>query len=220
MKANHYLLAMALLFAGTMSMSAHVSHGTEDYDVVKLDTVNKPFRAGQVLVKFKDDSSISLRSASGRVRASSSRVQSIINQLGVTNMEQLMPVAGKIKVQNSSRVRYANGKPIEDRDLSKLYLVEYDAENAVGVREAVNAFKQLDEVEFAEPNYVVYALGSLAPPHTGCSAEPQDGNASRNIHSQRSDVFTAVGTCSHQTARILGHLDPECTRPSSSHCDP
>lgn len=164
MKVTHYLLTATMLFIGLIPLSAHETHGAEDYDVVKLDTMSRPFRPGQVLVKFKDDSSINLKKqGSGRVRASSSRVQAKINQLGITNIEQLMPVAGKIKVKNSSRVRYANGKQIEDRDLSKLYLVEYDAEHAADVREVVKEFQQLDEVEFAEPNYVVYALGSPAP---------------------------------------------------------
>lgn len=136
----------------------------ENYDVVKLDTMSRPYRPGQVLVKFKDDSSVSLKAqTSGQMRASSARVQAVLNQFGVTDMEQLMPVSGKVKMPSSPRLVRANGKKIEDRDLTKLYLVKFDAQQTVGVREAVEAFKQLEEVEFAEPNYIVYALGSPAP---------------------------------------------------------
>lgn len=158
---KHILLIVTALILLPTAIKAQKNR--EDYDVIKLDTMSRPFRPGQLLVKFKDDSSISLRKqAPGHMRASSAGVQMVINQLGVTNMEQLMPVAGKKKMVPSPRLVHANGKKIEDRDLSKLYLVEFDAHLPVGVHEAVQAFKQLDEVEFAEPNYMVYALGSPA----------------------------------------------------------
>ena len=157
------IIAVALLLPTVVK--AHNGH--DNYDVVKLDTMSRPYRPGQVLVKFKDDSSISLsKQGSGRMRASSARVQSVINQLGITNMEQLMPVSGKVKTPSSNRVVHANGKKIEDRDLTKLYLVQFDEHFTSGVHGAIDIFKQLDEVEFAEPNYLVYALGSPAPTPT------------------------------------------------------
>ena len=165
---KHILFVISALLM--LPTAIRAQKNPENYDVVKLDTMSRPYRPGQVLVKFKDDSSISLKKAPGRMRASSANVQAVLNRFGVTNMEQLMPVSGKVKMKSSPRLVHANGKKIEDRDLTKLYMVEFESQQTVGVREAVEAFKQLDEVEFAEPNYMVYALGSLAP--TANSQQP------------------------------------------------
>ena len=152
----------ALLCVSAMMVNAQSSDNEDQ--VVKIDQANhRAHRAGEVLVKFKDNSSVVVKKQStGRMRASSAPVQNILQRLGVSDMEQLMPVGGKIKVPERLRARRANGQPVEDRDLSKLYLVKFDTHLVHNVNEAVNALKQLEEVEFAEPNYIVYALSSPA----------------------------------------------------------
>lgn len=157
MKRSLFVIAALLLLPCVVG-----AHNDDDsYGAVKVDTTRRAFRPGQLLVKFKDDSSVSLRKqSSGRMKASSPGVQSILNQIGVTNMEQLMPVGGKMKMPPSARLRHVNGKMMEDRDLTKLYLVDFDSRLTTDVHKAVDAFQKLEEVEFAEPNYLVYALGS------------------------------------------------------------
>ena len=115
---KHILFVISALLM--LPTAIRAQKNPENYDVVKLDTMSRPYRPGQVLVKFKDDSSISLKKAPGRMRASSANVQAVLNRFGVTNMEQLMPVAGKVKMKSSPRLVHANGKKIEDRDLTKL----------------------------------------------------------------------------------------------------
>lgn len=155
------LITCALLCLSAVVMAQ--SSDNED-NVVKIsESMHRAHRPGQVLVKFKDDSSISIRKqAPGRMRVSSQRVQSVLNQLGVTNMEQLMPIGGKVKMKPSERLRRANGKMMEDRDLSKLYLVDFNVHRIPSVQNAIEALQELEEVEFAEPNYLVYALGTPA----------------------------------------------------------
>ena len=157
------LISMAALLCVSAMMVNAQSSDNED-QVVKIDQANhRAHRAGEVLVKFKDNSSVVVKKQStGRMRASSAPVQNVLQRLGVSDMEQLMPVGGKIKVPERLRARRANGQPVEDRDLSKLYLVKFDTHLVHSVNEAVNALKQLEEVEFAEPNYIVYALSSPA----------------------------------------------------------
>lgn len=156
------LITCALL---CLSATAVIAQSSDNEDnVVKIsESMHRAHRPGQVLVKFKDDSSISIRKqAPGRMRVSSQRVQSVLNQLGVTNMEQLMPIGGKVKMKPSERLRRANGKMMEDRDLSKLYLVDFNVHRIPSVQNAIEALQELEEVEFAEPNYLVYALGTPA----------------------------------------------------------
>ena len=73
------------------------------------------------------------------------------------------------------------GKLIEDRDLSKLYLVKFDAKRTPDVHSAIEAFQELEEVEFAEPNYLVFALGTPASkPFDGRTAETDNHVMSAN----------------------------------------
>ena len=135
----------------------------KDYDVIKLDTTSrKLYRPGQLLVKFKDSSVLKVRKrGAGKVSADQAQVQSLMDKFGVKEAEQLMPKSGAVKMGGSARLRSITGKALEDRDLTKLYLLKLDQKQPI--QEAVDAFKQLDEVEFAEPNYLVYALGSPSP---------------------------------------------------------
>lgn len=141
--------------------TAAVSQTVNDYDVIKLDTTSshRAYRSGQLLVKFKDSSALKVRgNAAGRVRADRKDVQTLIDKYGVEGMEQLMPTGGAAKTRAMAPIRSITGKILEDRDMTKLYLLKLDQKQPV--KEVVEAFEQLDEVEFAEPNYLVHALGT------------------------------------------------------------
>jgi len=151
------LLVFALWSLCTVAAAQTVA---EDYEVVKLDTSShRAYRSGQLLVKFKDNSALKVRSRSaGIVSTDHKKVQSLIDKFGVNEMEQLMPKSGALKMRASARLRSVTGNLMEDRDMTKLYLLKLDQEQPI--QDAAEAFAQLDEVEFAEPNYVVYALGA------------------------------------------------------------
>ena len=151
------LLVLALWSLCTVAVSQTVN----DYDVIKLDTTSshRAYRSGQLLVKFKDSSALKVRgNAAGRVRADRKDVQTLIDKYGVEGMEQLMPTGGAAKTRAMAPIRSITGKILEDRDMTKLYLLKLDQKQPV--KEVVEAFEQLDEVEFAEPNYLVHALGT------------------------------------------------------------
>lgn len=150
------LLVVALCSLCTIA----VGQSTEQYDVITINPAShRAYRPGQVLVKFKDSSALKVRSrASGKVSTNEAQVQSLLDKFGVEGMEQLMPKTGARKTQASARLRSVTGKALEDRDLTKLYLLKLDKNKPI--LEVVEAFEQLDGVEFAEPNYLVQALGA------------------------------------------------------------
>ena len=160
-----HLLSLILLGFILFSQKTSAQSSDNEDQVVKIEQKNvRAYRSGQVLVKFKDESDIQVRhNAPGRFHVNANRVKAVNDLLGVTDMEQLMPIGGKkVGVQSPRLISAVTGKLMEDRDLSKLYLVKFDVQKTPSVQAAVSAFNELEEVEFAEPNYLVFALGSPA----------------------------------------------------------
>lgn len=114
----------------------------------------RAYREGEVIVKFKPTSRVKVSAArTGAVSSSVSSVDAVLSKIGVTGAEQLMPLSG---TGGPARVKSHSGSYIERTDMSKLYRLQLNAENGVAVHEAVEALKELADVEYAEPNYLVY----------------------------------------------------------------
>ena len=156
MKTNRYLLGFALLVAGALPTLAQVSNDNED-GVYKVDerAGRNDFVPGQVLVKFKDETSVSVNKARGMFRSvNNNAVNAVLKEFNVEKMDKLLPNAKSLK--SRSMTRAYNGQMVEDHDLSQLYLVETDEAHAPQTKQLADKLKELDEVEYAEPNYKVY----------------------------------------------------------------
>lgn len=156
MKTNRLLLGLALLVAGALPTLAQVSNDNED-GVYKIDehAGRNSFVPGQVLVKFKDESSVNVNKARGVFRsAGNNTVDAVLKEFNVKKMDKLLPNAKSQESGNKSRS--FNRDVVEEQDLSQLYLVETDETHAPQTMQLVDKLKELNEVEYAEPNYKVY----------------------------------------------------------------
>lgn len=158
MKAKLFLLmVIGAMAIGTTPMMAQ-SANNED-EVIKIDKWNQQaYREGEILVKFKADGAVQMR-APRKAKFATSQVNAIdalFEELGVDSVEQLMPMTGHKNV--GRRVRAYNGSEVEVKDLSKLYRLTLKAEKAQTLFEAIDQLKAQEEVEFAEPNYIVYTM--------------------------------------------------------------
>lgn len=160
------LLAIAVLFAALPLQAQMVSNNNDD-EVNKVDPYAPKYRPGEVIVKFKETSAVQMRCKAGKFQTSGlSKVDKVLNYLGVNEADQLMPLTGN-KVHKSVMRSYS-GEEIKDRDLSGLYRLRMENVN-VTVDEAVTRLKELDEVDYAEPNYLVFTMSTDADTYT---AEP------------------------------------------------
>ena len=137
---------------------------------MKIDRWNQnAYREGEVIVKFKADGAVQMRkNAKGKLQtASVNAVDALFAELGVEEVEELMPNVGARKAPR--RMRAYNGAEVQDHDLSKLYLIRFNEQVASPmtnagemrtVHQVVEQLQALEEVEFAEPNYIVYALST------------------------------------------------------------
>lgn len=147
------LLFSAFCFAGAGELQAQAVYEPEVATVDRYAA--RAYREGEVIVKFKPTSRVNVSAArTGAVRSSVSSVDAVLAKIGVTGAEQLMPLSGS---GGPARVKSHTGGYIERTDMSKLYRLQLDAENGVAVYKAVEALKELADVEYAEPNYLVYS---------------------------------------------------------------
>lgn len=154
---KHFLLLAVGLIAATGTLFAQ-SADNED-EVIKIDRMNQnAYREGEILVKFKADGAVQMR-APRKAKFQTSQVNAVdalFEELGVDSVEQLMPMTGHKNV--GRRVKAYNGKDVEVKDLSKLYRLTLKAEKAQTMFDAIDKLKAQEEVEFAEPNYIVYTM--------------------------------------------------------------
>lgn len=154
---KHWLLGAAAM----MLASSVVAQSSNNQDeVVKIEHhAVRDYREGEMIVKFKPASELRVRSLNRTVSSGVSAVDQVLGELGVSASEQLMPLTGSEVTPRARALRSVSGKTIEDADMSQLYRLTFDA-SKTNVHEAVEKLTALDEVEYAEPNYVVYALSS------------------------------------------------------------
>ena len=174
------LFSIVLLMACSITLMAQSSNNEDE--VVKIEKWNQhAYREGEVIVKFKADGAVQMRkNAKGKFQtASISQVDALFAELGVEEVEELMPNVGARKAPR--RMRAYNGAEVKDHDLSKLYLIRFSEQVAAPmsnagemrtVHQVVEQLQALDEVEFAEPNYLVFALSTESADSATYVAEP------------------------------------------------
>ena len=160
MKTNKlFIMGMALsLFAVGMPASAQVVSNDNEDGVYKVDKhFAKDFVPGQVLVKMKDGNPATVRRVKGKFQSAGiSKLDKVLGQFGVEDMEQLLPNA---KVGRTlRRAKAYSGATIVEQDLTQLYKITLAEDKAPKTLQLVDELKTLDEVEYAEPNYKMYLM--------------------------------------------------------------
>ena len=164
LKIKTVLAIVGGLFIGMGQMHADATQGhssNNDHGVYTVDkrATSRRFVSGEVLVKFKNSSPVTVQRVKGRYKAASLQgVNSVLAAFGTEDMEQLMP--NEVPNRSLRKVRSLNGGVIEEKDLSQLFLVKAKALTPDSTLMLVDRLKALGEVEYAEPNYKVYSLAT------------------------------------------------------------
>lgn len=119
----------------------------------EITEIEPEYRQGELLIKFKDSGSarVNSRSRGPKLLSDDKSLEKTLSSIGAIDLEPLMPLSGaKVSRVNS---RGFDGKPVEDQDLSQLFLISFDPKN--DVLKAVSELSEFEEVEFVEPNYIV-----------------------------------------------------------------
>lgn len=182
MKKQQILVAAAMLLSAS-PLLAQSSNNVDE--VVKIERhAARDYREGEMIVKFKPTSTVRVRSLTRGVTSGVNAVDQVLGELGVTASEPLMPFTGAEVTPRAKALRSVTGKTIEDSDMSQLYRLTFDAAK-VNVHEAVDKLAALEEVEYAEPNYIVYALAESEASETYDTAEEAAAYVAEPLYSQQ-----------------------------------
>lgn len=160
MKKNLLLIFSLLMM--TLVLPTFAQDRNNEEEVVHIDPMQRrAARPGQLIVKFHDRSDIRVDAQDNRRFSSPTRntsINTVLAEYNVQSIEQLLP-----NFQMPAQTRSAKsfgGQDVEERDLSQLHLITLNVDDSRNEYELMEALKELDEVEFAEPNYICYALGT------------------------------------------------------------
>lgn len=161
MNISTLLNSLAALMLTAWPVAGMAQSTNNDDGVVKLDTRTRynAARPGEVLVKFKNQSQVAVKKVNGRFRSACVRaVDQVLRQFGTTDMEQLFPADANHLKRTLRRARSYNGTEVAEQDLSRIYRIRIKSQRPDSTQLMVEQLAKLGEVEYAEPNYLVYSL--------------------------------------------------------------
>lgn len=164
MKANILLKSLVALALTALPQMVGAQSTNNDEGVVKFDTRHRynASRPGEVLVKFKDESPIKVQRVAGRYRAvSAQRVNSVLKQFGTVDVEPIFKENASGAPRKLRRSRSYTGKEVAEVDLSQIYRIRIQSQQTDSAKQMIAQLEKLPEVEYAEPNYLVYALDAM-----------------------------------------------------------
>ncbi|MCM1066722.1 MAG: S8 family serine peptidase [Muribaculaceae bacterium] len=153
------LLSLAILSFMGLGAASAPNNTLIISDINTLNASSSRFECvpGEIIVKFKNTSRAAVRAPQAvRFRTTGvSAVDRAFAELGVAEIEQLMPLTGD---RSTARpVRAYNGRIIEAAPMHSAYRLRLAAGS--DVHKAVAKLSELADIEFAEPNFTVHALG-------------------------------------------------------------
>lgn len=165
MKKQLFLfVAMMLAALSLTAQNPYLSSVNNEDEVVHLEIWQQhAANPLQVIVKLQDYSTftITVKGEAKGGRTLCPAIQAVLDSFVVESVEQLCPTFVMPKTPRSSG-SYGGGE-MRDHDLSQLYLITLSPESPKREHELMEALKALDDVEYAEPNYLVFALGTAEP---------------------------------------------------------
>ena len=148
-----------LTFIVLAGVFAYAQSTDNEDEVVKIEWYNQhATKEGELIVKFADNTPMLLKNNDkGALQTTGmQRVDVLLQQYPVARAERLCPNDDpnrELKVSKSY-----NGPDVVERDLSRL--CRFVMEDPTQTHQMIQALNELEEVEFAEPNYMAFALGT------------------------------------------------------------
>jgi len=171
-------ISVIILLLAMPALLPAQSRNNED-EVVKIERyAMRASVPNQLLVKFHDYSDIRVDATRGGKRFVSATkavlpINQVLEEYEVDDIQQLVP--NFVMSATPRRSRSYGGADVVEHDLSQIHLIVLSDNSQRSEHELIEALNALDEVEFAEPNYICYALGTPAENVEVCDATAVNG---------------------------------------------
>ena len=187
------LYFLPLVLSLILAMPAVGQDRNNDDEVVKLDQHTRyNCKPNEVLVKFNDYSDIKLAGKGAKTFTSATKkangVNDVLKEYGVSSIEQLLP--NFVMPKAPRKAKSYGGQDVVEKDLSQLHLIVLDKESPKNHYQLIEELKQLPEVEYAEPNYICYALGTPSEGEMLSDALKADHKSTANNLNAKSQFAT------------------------------
>ena len=198
------LLCFASVFAFVflLTPAAWSQDRNNEDEVVHLDQMSRYNSVpNQLLVKFVDYSSIKLdpknpnrfvagllAAKGGATNENVATVNAVLEDYTIVSIEQLLP--NFVMPKQPRRSPSFGGKDVVEKDLSQIYLIKLDETSPNNYYQLIEALQPLAEVEFAEPNFICYALGTPAEGEMLSEALVADGRCAQKRVAPKSTFST------------------------------
>ncbi|MBQ8761526.1 MAG: S8 family serine peptidase [Bacteroidales bacterium] len=204
---------LTLMFFLVASVAVFAQSTNNDDEVVKIDQMNR-FNSveGEIIVKFADNTPFGLEyDRDNQLKSTGiSNVDKVLRRYELVSIDRLCPNDDPKRELRSSKSY--NGGDVVERDLSRLCLVKINAPaDKAGQPEfdiraltdnLIEEFNAMDEVEFAEPNYLIYSVGiEESPSHQvteSLSVEEDDRDGGHGHHHHNHDAYHNEPFYKHQ----------------------
>ncbi len=158
MKKTQQILLCAIFMLMQATITFAQSSNNQD-EVVKIDRwAMQNYRQGEIIVKFKPTAKVKMHKSADAVTSGVSAVDALFEKIGATDVEQLMPLTKS--GNRPSLLKSVSGTNVNTEGMNQLYRIKFDEAKAESVMKAVEEVEELAEIEYAEPNYILYALSS------------------------------------------------------------
>ena len=121
--------------------------------VVRIDSRTQQFEfvQGEILIRYKDDVSISTLKSAGIAQTGIASIDQVFRKFKVSQTERLFPDETKLK--SKVMLRGFNGQEFEQPSLHNIYKLKIQEDQKIF--EAIQELKQDSNVIYAEPNYIL-----------------------------------------------------------------
>lgn len=160
---NRLLTFLTMFIVACNFLSAQELAANDD-EVVTLNPFSQmQSRPGEVIVKFRSECGVR-KMPRGKFRSTgNSALDIVLHEIGAAEIEPLMPLIDALATASNGgnkakSIRTYTGQEVMLQDMTTLYSISYDVNQYPDINEVIAKLHECSDVEYAEPNYIVYAL--------------------------------------------------------------
>jgi len=141
-----FFIAITAMFFGSVVAQEIPNHN--------LDPYNPEFLEGEILIKFHDETDVSIKTEKGQLKTGIKSFDLLSEKLEVTGLEKLFKSAQKRTT--TKYIKTFDGETREVKQLFNIYKLKIAAKG--NLKDVIKELQQDPNVEYAEPNYLCYTM--------------------------------------------------------------